>query len=261
MQVFSLQTGHSRFVDLTSDNIQASTTATTTVDNTSQGIATPELILECTASGNVLCAHLKARGDYLLIGDILRSMTLYQYKDKGDGASGGKLVEVSRDYSVNNMRGVEFLGDSNEIFLGADQDCNLFSLKRLSDGDEERAGRLEPHGYFHLGDWVNIIRSGSLNSQPNENTALNTSAISASAAGQAQEHMSIDESTHGTDEHAGHNYDSLLYGTVSGAIGTILVLDAEQYAFFAALERAVRDHTTGINTHHFFVYYLLLSIY
>lgn len=118
--------------------------------------------------------YLKVHGDYILVGDILRSVTLLQYKLSGDNNT-GSLSEVARDFNTNSMRAVEIIGD-DEHFLGADDNGNIFSVKRQADAatDEER-GKMEPQGGFHLGDSVNVFRKGSLNSQPAEQNTLNTS--------------------------------------------------------------------------------------
>lgn len=39
----------------------------------------PELQIECTHSGNILALFLKAQDDMLLLGDLVRSITLLQY--------------------------------------------------------------------------------------------------------------------------------------------------------------------------------------
>ena len=39
-----------------------------------------ELRLECSHFNNITALYLKTKGDFILVGDLMRSMTLLQYK-------------------------------------------------------------------------------------------------------------------------------------------------------------------------------------
>lgn len=58
-------------------------------------------------------------GDFILVGDLMRSITLLQYKQME-----GSFEEIARDYEPNWMTSIEILDDDN--FLGAENGCNLF---------------------------------------------------------------------------------------------------------------------------------------
>ena len=58
-------------------------------------------------------------GDFILVGDLMRSITLLQYKSME-----GSFEEIARDYEPNWMTAIEILDDDN--FLGAENSCNLF---------------------------------------------------------------------------------------------------------------------------------------
>ena len=65
-----------------------------------------ELRLECSHFNNIIALHMRARGDFILVGDLVRSMTLLQYKTME-----GSFEEIARDYSPNWMTGVEIIDD------------------------------------------------------------------------------------------------------------------------------------------------------
>ena len=64
------------------------------------------LNLECSHFNNIISLFMKTRGDFILVGDLVRSMTLLQYKTME-----GSFEEIARDYSPNWMTGVEIIDD------------------------------------------------------------------------------------------------------------------------------------------------------
>ncbi|EAT46412.1 AAEL002407-PA [Aedes aegypti] len=84
-----------------------------------------DLRLECSHFNNVLALYCKTKGDFILVGDLMRSITLLQYKQME-----GSFEEIARDYQPNWMTAVEILDD--DAFLGADNSNNLFVC--LKDG-------------------------------------------------------------------------------------------------------------------------------
>ena len=65
-----------------------------------------ELRLECSHFNNIIALHMRARGDFILVGDLVRSMTLLQYKTME-----GSFEEIAKDYSPNWMSAVEIIDD------------------------------------------------------------------------------------------------------------------------------------------------------
>lgn len=118
--------------------------------------AEKELRLECSHFNNVVALYIKVKGDFILVGDIMRSMSLLQYKQME-----GSFEEIARDYSPNWMTAVEILDD--DTFLGSENSFNIFVCQKDSaaTSDEERQ-QMEYVGQFHLGDMVNAMRQGSL---------------------------------------------------------------------------------------------------
>lgn len=68
----------------------------------------------CTHNGHILALHLKAHDDAILVGDLLRSVSLLKYTR----GSACKLEEVARDYNTNPMRAVEFFNDPTRFSIG-----------------------------------------------------------------------------------------------------------------------------------------------
>ncbi|CAA6668092.1 unnamed protein product [Spirodela intermedia] len=115
-----------------------------------------ELQSECGHHGHILALYVQTRGDFIVVGDLMKSISLLLYKHEE-----GAIEERARDYNANWMTAVEILDD--DVYLGAENNFNLFTVRRNSDAatDEER-GHLEVVGEFHLGEFVNRFRPGSL---------------------------------------------------------------------------------------------------
>ncbi|KAF0690909.1 hypothetical protein As57867_017711, partial [Aphanomyces stellatus] len=165
-----------------------------------------ELVAECGHHGHTLVLYMESRGDFVAIGDLMKSISLLSYK-----ALDGSLEEVAKDLNSNWMSAIDILDDDH--FIGSETDFNLFCVERQSGAttDEERS-RLECVSEFHIGEFVNRFRHGSLVMQQP-----------------------------GTPPGA-----SLLFGTVSGMIGCILPLDNAQYTFLRRVETALNKVIKGI---------------
>ncbi|OQR96245.1 DNA damage-binding protein [Achlya hypogyna] len=162
-----------------------------------------ELVAECGHHGHTLVLFMESRGDFIAVGDLMKSVSLLNYK-----ALDGSVEEVAKDLNSNWMTAIDMLDDDH--VLGAEADLNLFCVQRQSGAttDEERA-RLECVGEYHLGEFVNRFRHGSLVMQP---------------PGAA----------------------SSLFGTVSGMLGVVLPLDSTQYTFLHRLQGALTKVVKGV---------------
>ena len=60
------------------------------------------LNLECSHFTNVIALFVENGGDLILVGDLVRSMTLLQYKTME-----GSFEEIAKDYNPNWMSAVE----------------------------------------------------------------------------------------------------------------------------------------------------------
>ncbi|XP_050465445.1 DNA damage-binding protein 1 [Cataglyphis hispanica] len=161
--------------------------------------AEKELRLECSHFNNIIALYLKTKSDFVLVGDLMRSLTLLQYKTME-----GSFEEIARDYNPNWMTSIEILDD--DTFLGAENCFNLFICQKDSAAtSEDERQQMQEVGQFHLGDMVNVFRHGSLVMQ------------------------NLGESSTPTQ-------GCVLFGTVSGAIGLVTQIPFAFYEFLRNLE-------------------------
>mmetsp|Transcript_40860 Transcript_40860/g.132369 ORF Transcript_40860/g.132369 Transcript_40860/m.132369 type:complete len:202 (+) Transcript_40860:999-1604(+) len=136
----------------------------------------------------------------------MKSITLLQW-------SAGELTELARDVNANWMTAVAFLDD--DTFLGAENALNLFAARKRTDAHtEEERGRLEVVGEFHLGEFVNRFRRGSLTMQMRE-------------AGEEP-------------------LPTMLYGSVNGVVGVVASLPQELYMRLAKVQTALARVVKGV---------------
>ena len=106
-------------------------------------------------------------GDIILVGDLVRSMTVLRYNHITN-----TIEEIARDFNSNYMRAIEIMdGTIEDYYFGSDIHGNIFSMRTQSDAitDEER-GKLDSCGEFNCGDNINTIRRGTLVGQPIDST-------------------------------------------------------------------------------------------
>ncbi|CAN1331562.1 DNA damage-binding protein 1 [Linum perenne] len=167
-----------------------------------------ELQSESGHHGHILALYVQTRGDFIVVGDLMKSISLLIYKHEE-----GAIEERARDYNANWMSAVEILDD--DIYIGAENNYNLFTVRKNSEGatDEER-GRLEVVGEYHLGEFVNRFRHGSLV-------------------------MRLPDSDVG-------QIPTVIFGTINGVIGVIASLPHEQYHFLEKLQSNLRKVIKGV---------------
>lgn len=83
--------------------------------------------------GHILVLYVAARGDFILVGDLMKSISLLQCSPLS-----GTITEIARDLSANWMSAVTFIDD--DTYLGAENGLNLFVARKNADAtnDEER---------------------------------------------------------------------------------------------------------------------------
>ncbi|GJP48061.1 hypothetical protein CLOM_g7334 [Closterium sp. NIES-68] len=167
-----------------------------------------ELLVECGHFGHILALYAACRGDFIVVGDLMKSMSLLVYKQEE-----GALELRARDFNANWMTAVEILDD--DVYIGAENSFNLFTVRKNGDAptDEER-GRLEVVGEYHLGEFVNRFRHGSLVMRlPDSETT---------------------------------NIPTVLFGTVSGAIGVVASLPQDLFSFLHRLQVCLTKVIKGV---------------
>jgi DNA damage-binding protein 1 len=178
--------------------------------------------MECGHHGHVLALYIKTHGNIVVVGDLLRSVCLLRYR-----VSDGSLEEIARDFNSNYMRSIEILDDGHVV--GAEDHGNIFVLKRnFEASSEEEKCRLDVQSGYHIGDFVNVFVRGSLSG---------TTVAKKSDGGNLKSicYMSLKN-----DFAVDHSSDSVIFGTVSGAIGTVLMLSADDFKFLSILEKSLK---------------------
>lgn len=166
-----------------------------------------ELRLECSDFENVVALYLRTKGDLVLVGDLMRSVSLLSYKSVESS-----FEKVARDYVTNWMTACEII--DAETFLGAENSFNLFTVVRDNNASNtEESSRLQETGTFHLGEMVNVFCHGSLIPNHMETTPPYSTPI--------------------------------LYGTSDGGLGIIVQLSAPFFAFVHDLEVRIAAMTVN----------------
>ncbi|AQK92556.1 DNA damage-binding protein 1a [Zea mays] len=167
-----------------------------------------ELQSECGHHGHILALYTQTRGDFIVVGDLMKSISLLVYKHEESA-----IEERARDYNANWMTAVEMLDD--EVYVGAENGYNLFTVRKNSDAatDDERA-KLEVVGEYHLGEFVNRFRHGSLV-------------------------MRLPDSEIG-------KIPTVIFGTINGVIGIIASLPHDHYTFLEKFQSTLVKYIKGV---------------
>ena len=183
--------------------------------------ADKELRLDCCHYGNIIALHLKTKGDFVIVGDLLKSVSLLLYKPQESS-----FEEIAKDYTPLWTTAVEILDD--DTFLVGENDFNIYTVTKDSAAatNEERR-KLSITGRYHINDLINVFRHGSLvMNNPSESVM---------------------------------NYQpSILFGTVSGAIGLIVQLPPKLFTFLLQLQERIVATVNSVGKIRFVMNALLL---
>lgn len=160
--------------------------------------------------GHILAYRIACRGDFVLVGDVFRSITVLACKKSGDRY---RLEQVAKHFDVTWVMAVEMLDD--DLYLVGEHSNHLYTFQRNSYATSEaERGRLDRVGQYHVGSRINRIQHGSLVMQvaENEGPALKT----------------------------------LIFGTADGMLGVIANIKKDAYKFFLMLQQAMATLIPGI---------------
>ena len=163
---------------------------------------------ECSKSCQVLNIFVKTRGEFILVGDLMKSVTLYIYKSVDSS-----IEEITHDYSPNWMSCGEMLND--DTFICSENAYNLFTAqKNLEATTDVEKQVMKIVGEYHLGSFVNAIHRGSL--------VMRLPEIQMLAS------------------------DTFIYATVDGSIGIIANISLQDYEFLRQLEGQLNAVVRGV---------------
>lgn len=160
--------------------------------------------------GYILGYRIALRGDFILVGDLLRSVTVLTCKKVGGNF---RLEEIAKDHDLTWVMAMELFDD--ETYIVAEHAKHFYTFRRKSRAlTEAERGRLERVGQFHLGARVNRIEHGSLVMQmaENEGPALST----------------------------------MIFGTTDGMLGVIARLKPDVFQFFLEVQNAMATLIPGV---------------
>lgn len=126
---------------------------------------------ELEEGGNVLLRQLAAKGDYILLGDLMKSMSLLSYSSVE-----GKITRLASHFEPMYLTSVAM--PDTELFYGSDDGCNFYAMQyNAGASTEDERESLEMVGQFHTGELVFNIKPGRLSDleESNINTMLYTS--------------------------------------------------------------------------------------
>ena len=167
-----------------------------------------ELANECSHHNHILALYVQSRGDFIVVGDLMKSISLLVYKPEE-----GTIELLACDFNTNWMSAVHILDD--DTYLGAENSFNLFTVRRNSDcPTEEYRQKLEVVGQFHLGEFVNRFRKGSLVMQLPESGST--------------------------------SIETLIFCSVNGVIGIVASLPPEKYQMLHKLEQCLNQVIKGV---------------
>lgn len=180
----------------------------------------------CTSPGHFVSLLVRCYGDYVAVGDLMKSVRLLQFD-----RSTQQLIEVARDSQCNWMCALACLpkseSDAHNTFVGAEDSYNLFTLRTNTTArTEEEKARLVVSGEYHLGESVNKFCHGALVMQPPSSDKEN--------------------GTNDTSKNVSTTRPALMFGTVSGMIGVIVSLTREDFAVLKCLQDAMTKVVHGI---------------
>eukprot|EP00004_Rigifila_ramosa_P012847 TRINITY_DN2819_c0_g1_i1.p1 TRINITY_DN2819_c0_g1~~TRINITY_DN2819_c0_g1_i1.p1 ORF type:complete len:1140 (+),score=324.51 TRINITY_DN2819_c0_g1_i1:3-3422(+) len=139
-------------------------------------------------TGFVLALTAAVRSNFVLIGDVIKSVTLFSQNETTH-----TLESLCRDPGQVWLTATQLIDD--DAVLVCDMGRNVSVMKRNTDSEKEyEKKRLECAGMMHIGETVNKVCVGSVSSRVSEDSSLHTSLVLATASGKILVSVSVSES-------------------------------------------------------------------
>ncbi|KYR00793.1 UV-damaged DNA binding protein1 [Tieghemostelium lacteum] len=163
---------------------------------------------ESVYKGHTMIVQLAARGDFILVGDAMKSMSLLSV------TADGKFNVIGRNPQPIWLKSIAIIDDDH--FLGAETSNNFVVIKKNSESTNEQERQLlDSVGHFHVGEGTNWLKHGSLVTLPEQD----------------QQQRKI---------------PTILYVTINGSIGVIASITKEEFDFFSKLQEGLNKVIKGI---------------
>ncbi|ORX70399.1 hypothetical protein BCR32DRAFT_297364 [Anaeromyces robustus] len=122
-------------------------------------------------SGKILPINICTKGNQIVVGDFMKSITLYEYDEVAN-----EIKEIASDISTRFTNSVCFVDD--ETYIGSDSNLNIFLLKRNKNiqgkMDEKQLSLI---GEYHLGSNINQIKKAKLVTDRTESNVITTNEL------------------------------------------------------------------------------------
>jgi DNA damage-binding protein 1 len=198
-----------------------------------------ELIPKAGHSDHILALYVESRGDFIVVGDLMKSLCLLVYREVDD-----TIEQIARDYNANWMSSVGILDD--DTYIGAETHMNLFTVQKNSGANNEETRQiLRVVGGFHLGEFVNRFHHGSLVMQETFPSDKSVEKSSFSPVAKVDDNAEMVNETIQTIVNSTPK-PQLIFATINGVIGVIANLDEMQYNLLKNLEVALSEVIKGV---------------
>ena len=192
------------------------------------------LLAECSIPNGTIVMALATWQDYVVAADLQQSVSYLVYVPASDTGTVPTIEKVARDWDPAWITALSPLhtppsttattDTTPPLFLAADHHYNLFTLARnTTAATEEERTRVDVIGRYHVGDMINVLRTGCLTTQPD--IAARTGGSGGGGG------LEIGR--------WGHMQATALFGTIGGGVGVLAPLGKEEYAWLSELEAAV----------------------
>lgn len=161
---------------------------------------------ESVHKGHTMILKLASRGHFILVGDMMKSMSLLVEQ------SDGSLEQIARNPQPIWIRSVAMIND--DYFIGAEASNNFIVVKKNNDSTNELERELlDSVGHYHIGESINSMRHGSLVRLPDSDQPI---------------------------------IPTILYASVNGSIGVVASISEEDFIFFSKLQKGLNQVVRGV---------------
>jgi DNA damage-binding protein 1 len=108
-----------------SSSYSSSSYCSSSSSSSSSGAITSELKSVCGHHGHILALYIKSHGDFIIVGDLMKSISLLVYKPLENS-----IDEIARDYNAIWLTSVAIFDD--DTYFGDDISFNLFTVSFFS---------------------------------------------------------------------------------------------------------------------------------
>ena len=203
---------------------------------------TAELKQCCEYFGHVVTLTIDSIGNRVLTGDLVRSLTLLEYQSDG-------FHELAKDYSQLWIVQAMMINESNFLVSDAFGNLIFFTLRDFTGPTGLKDLRIERCGECNVGSMVNVLRRGSLTMKlPEQQKSYTYRSVIKEK--ETKETFTLSET-----------FDTVLFGTVSGILGSIAILKQDVYRFLLNLQNYIPKEKFSLGNFDFTSYFFFFCFF